>query len=396
MGFGLNIDSMVALWYVGIVSITVACLYVTVDITLNILVHSTLLIIIGSVNSVRFMIRDKISRTNFDDDQPIVESVGTAEAYKFPVVGSIMLFSLYVLVKYCGKEIVSGFMIIYFMLIGMESFKGVLNNYTSIGQIKEEEEGSFKYPILFKDVKILDNDISLSKLDLLWLVLSIACALLYVATEHWVTNNILGILFTLFALENMFLSSFKVGAIMLVGLFFYDIFWVFGTDVMETVAKNINGPIKLLFPKQVLVESNKDLSLLGLGDIIIPGIFVALCLRYDFLRQFNKKTKNRSYEAVNEMFQRCAKPYFWAWIGGYILGILVTVGVMMAFKKGQPALLYLVPGCLGSVLAWAFVRGELNLIYSYDADKELEEVFEATQAHWGVKVEKKETKEAKE
>ena len=28
------------------------------------------------------------------------------------------------------------------------------------------------------------------------------------------------------------------------GLFFYDVFWVFGTDVMVTVAKNFNAPIK--------------------------------------------------------------------------------------------------------------------------------------------------------
>ena len=274
--------------------------------------HSTLLIIIGSVNSVRFMIRDKISRTNFDGDEAIIESVGASEAYKFPILGSAMLFTLYLLVKFAGKEIVSAFLIAYFMLIGMDSFKGILNNYTFIGKYKEDDPESIKYPILFKDKKLFGNDVSLSKFDLVCLACSIACGLLYVATHHWITNNILGIIFTLFALENMFLSNFKVGAIMLCGLFFYDIFWVFGTDVMETVAKNINGPIKLLFPRKVVIETNKDLSLLGLGDIIIPGIFIALCLRYDFLRSFNKKTKNRTYEAVNEMFQRFPKPYFWS------------------------------------------------------------------------------------
>jgi Signal peptide peptidase len=39
----------------------------------------------------------------------------------------------------------------------------------------------------------------------------------------------------------------QIGAIMLVGLFFYDIFWVFGTDVMVTVAKSFDGPIKVNF-----------------------------------------------------------------------------------------------------------------------------------------------------
>lgn len=33
------------------------------------------------------------------------------------------------------------------------------------------------------------------------------------------------------------------------GLFFYDIFWVFFTPVMVSVAKNFDAPIKLLFPR---------------------------------------------------------------------------------------------------------------------------------------------------
>ena len=35
------------------------------------------------------------------------------------------------------------------------------------------------------------------------------------------------------------LGSFTNGAVLLCGLFFYDIFWVFGTDVMVTVAKKV-------------------------------------------------------------------------------------------------------------------------------------------------------------
>jgi len=133
-------------------------------------------------------------------------------------------------------------------------------------------------------------------------------------SRHWVTNNLLGIIFTLFAIENMFLGNFKVGAVMLIGLFFYDIFFVFGTDVMETVARSIDGPIKLLFPRKVIIESSKDLSLLGLGDIVIPGIFISLCLRYDFLRTFDKNTplENRTYEQVIKKFESINKPYFWS------------------------------------------------------------------------------------
>ena len=58
---------------------------------------------------------------------------------------------------------------------------------------------------------------------------------------------------------------------------------------MLTVAKGINAPIKLLFPKDYSNPDKPQFSLLGLGDIVIPGIFVSLCLRFDFLKSLNKK-----------------------------------------------------------------------------------------------------------
>jgi Signal peptide peptidase len=40
------------------------------------------------------------------------------------------------------------------------------------------------------------------------------------------------------------LNNVVTGCILLGGLFFYDIFWVFGTNVMVTVAKSFEAPIK--------------------------------------------------------------------------------------------------------------------------------------------------------
>lgn len=52
---------------------------------------------------------------------------------------------------------------------------------------------------------------------------------------------------------------------------------------MLTVAKSVEAPIKLMFPID-LTATPPQISMLGLGDIVIPGIFVALCLKYDFDR----------------------------------------------------------------------------------------------------------------
>jgi hypothetical protein len=56
------------------------------------------------------------------------------------------------------------------------------------------------------------------------------------------------------------------------GLFFYDIYWVFFTPVMIGVAKNIDGPIKLMFEiSKGTVDTDPTFSILGLGDIVLPG-----------------------------------------------------------------------------------------------------------------------------
>jgi len=174
-----------------------------------------------------------------------------------------------------------------------------------------------------------------------------------VLTKHWISNNILGLSFSIQGVAMLALASYKVGCILLGGLFFYDIFWVFGTDVMVTVAKSFDAPIKLLFPKQLLA-AQLEFSMLGLGDIVIPGIFIALLLRFDVHRSKGKKA--------------ISKLYFYICYISYFLGLVTTIAVMHVFKAAQPALLYLVPACIGSSFLLAVFRGELSLLFSYSEE----------------------------
>ena len=93
------------------------------------------------------------------------------------------------------------------------------------------------------------------------------------------------------------------------------------------------------------------MAMLGLGDIVIPGIFVALLLRYD---QSLKRNSNR-----NSNF------YFYTTFIAYILGLCGTIVVMHVFKHAQPALLYLVPACLGAPILMALIRGDIKSMFSY-------------------------------
>jgi minor histocompatibility antigen H13 len=138
------------------------------------------------------------------------------------------------------------------------------------------------------------------------------------------------------------------------------------------VAKSFDAPIKLLFPRaaSALGADVPPFSMLGLGDIVIPGIYVALTLRMDHARLARALAKGLP-----------APPkYFNAVVIGYFAGLVATIAVMNAFKAAQPALLYIVPGVLAATFGRALVGGgwrEMKHVWGFDeAGEELEEAQE--------------------
>jgi len=178
----------------------------------------------------------------------------------------------------------------------------------------------------------------------------------------------------LHGLQLLSLGTFQNGFLLLTLLFFYDIFFVFGTDVMLTVAKSIDAPIKLLFPRDWYHEDGPKFALLGLGDIVLPGVFIALCLRYDIIMAAQAKLKKdadpeTSLKAMYQAALTSSKTFFNGTMIGYFIAILTTVAVMMYFDHGQPALLYLVPGCLASVLINGASKGQLKQLQEFSEEK---------------------------
>ena len=185
-----------------------------------------------------------------------------------------MLCFLYGMIKYFGKEIVNPLLLGYMGLGASTGIKSVLLA-TPLAKLDEKK-------LLKLKVEKIGLDLEVSPLDLVSLVFAYSAVGVYIYTKNWLFNNILATLFCVHGIQFMFLGTFQTGFILLSLLFFYDIFFVFGTDVMLTVAKSIDAPIKLLFPKN-WDATPPEFSLLGLGDIVLPGVFIGLCLRYDIL-----------------------------------------------------------------------------------------------------------------
>ena len=57
--------------------------------------------------------------------------------------------------------------------------------------------------------------------------------------------------------------------------------------------------------------------------------------------------------------------YFYTGFVSYVIGLGTTVGVMHFFKAAQPALLYLVPSCLGLPFLVALIKGDLPALFRY-------------------------------
>jgi minor histocompatibility antigen H13 len=303
------------------------------------------------------------------------ETMRAADAYQFPLVGSASLFGLYLAFKYLGEVYVNLLIGAYFGLVGTfaicMTIAPLLCKVLPVPLLSDEISWDSKIThtslTVLKIPSPLEMNITFSLMDILALILSgIVCAAYFLLNKPWFINNIIGICFCLQGIERFSLGTYKIGAILLIGLFFYDIFWVFGTDVMVTVAKKLDGPIKLLFPRSMAVSETtgylKDLSLLGLGDIVIPGFFLAILLRFDAHKA-----------GVNHAHASFAKPYFHSALFAYVLGLCTTLFVMVYFNAAQPALLYLVPACLGSSLLCAVVKGELKELFAYSEEEDEED-----------------------
>ena len=323
----------------------------------------------------------KICLISGDKEKEGIETMKQKDAWLFPLIGSAVLFGLYLLFKFFNEKYLNLLLHIYFTLIGA----------FSIGQLIEEkiiDKEPFKKMgnqdlITIPKIPYFNPEGSkITKLNIITFTLGLLIGILYFIRKNWILNNILGMAFSIFGIENLMLGEYKVGLILLSLLFFYDIFWVFYTPVMISVAKNIEGPVKLMFPKlQADIEKMRkekgvdneyagkaydprEYNMIGLGDIVIPGVYVALMLRFDIylykkakkdISQFGFTFKNMKYFIITFIF--------------YNLGIIITLSSMYFFNHAKPALLYLVPCTLLSSTLLAFQQKDFKELWKFNEEK---------------------------
>uniref|UniRef100_A0A8C5PBQ1 Signal peptide peptidase like 2A n=1 Tax=Leptobrachium leishanense TaxID=445787 RepID=A0A8C5PBQ1_9ANUR len=195
----------------------------------------------------------------------------------------------------------------------------------------------------------------------------------------WILQDILGIAFCLNFIKTLRMPNFKACVILLGLLLVYDVFFVFitpfltknGESIMVEVAAGPSGssekngdnlvevpaesyatreklPVVIRVPRLEYSASTLcgvPTSVLGFGDIIVPGLLVAYCRRFDV------RTTSSSV-------------YYICCTIAYAVGMVITFVVLMVMKSGQPALLYLVPCTLVTCSVIAWIRKEMKKFWN--------------------------------
>lgn len=202
-------------------------------------------------------------------------------------------------------------------------------------------------------------------------------------------NNVIATSIALASLGQIAVESYMAGAGLLAGLFFYDALSVFQSDTMITVATKIEAPVKLLFAGAALPEvaGKYPFGVLGLGDIVVPGIFLSMLREFDIENFWltnaiitttnegkgkgktgngnNANTINEEDAVSIDYFQDATTPYFTNGMISYAIGLGATFFVLYSTGQGQPALFYIVPSLLLASVATAASRNEVSKLWSY-------------------------------
>jgi len=285
----------------------------------NIIITAVLIIIIGT----KYLDKPDMSLFNNVDDNVNGNVIDEKMAYYYPLILSVSLLTIYFIIKYAG------------------SYKRIILKVL------------FFISITSSLINILPFDKTfIFLLSLLWFMFDYNTSNQHQELKIYI-NNVIAILVALSSMKMMDITNTKTAIILLIGLFLFDIFWVFGSkkiiqnfendtelstpvlptnsksvSVMETVALNVDSPILLTY----FNNSPDKPMILGLGDIIIPGLFIKTLVNLPI--------------------------YYNTSILSYVFGLVSAIYYAVTTEKGQPALLYIVPALVVPTVARAYFNNE--------------------------------------
>ena len=179
------------------------------------------------------------------------------------------------------------------------------------------------------------------------LALAYGCTRLMSYHRNWLMNDICMLLGGIAMLEGFKRITLKQAIVLCFGIMMYDVIAVFGSGHMLELAKlSDSSPVSpdgsstnivfgaLVIPDKLSISA-KSLFMIGLGDIVTPGLLIMSAYKLYTIRGLN-------YAVI-----------------GYCLGMIVSTIALICFEKAQPATIYLIPCTLIGI--W-FASGKQSLL----------------------------------
>ena len=174
----------------------------------------------------------------------------------------------------------------------------------------------------------------------------------WILSRNWILNNFFAFSLCFVMLSFLTIRNFKICMILLSCIFFYDVFWVFFSkqifkkNVMVEVAISLNIPIKLEFPRFFSYSPLNNCMILGLGDIILPGIIIKYCKNFDYLKFHNNIKDHLNYYSLSMKL--------------YVVSLILAFLANFIFSHAQPVLFYIAPIFIIGLITNAVRNGELK------------------------------------
>ena len=232
--------------------------------------------------------------------------------------------------------------------------------------------------------------------------------LLWVFTHAYPLSNVLAVVVGVVAIAVTQLPSMRFAVALLACFFVYDIFWVFlsghifGESVMISVAHGLIPDDNTAYPALVTFRTfllPGTSNVLGMGDILLPGIFLCYLYRVDVIKHRLARAAANAAAALSpaeleegltgadvpplppksatdkalarlramnvntEALELARGSYFVPAFVCYLLGLAITFVMVVLTQSGQPALLYLTPAVLAYPLIQGYRKGELKSLW---------------------------------
>ena len=206
--------------------------------------------------------------------------------------------------------------------------------------------------------------------------------------ETWnvVMHDVFSACICIGVLHQLYVPNLRVMAIVYSVGIIYDVFWtfitpaIFGSSVMVQVATGESNAescldIGVILPLQRTTNIFKSLpfllelprpcddwscarsSVVGLGDVLIPGLMLVFCAKLNLTGGRIKFSEHTRYVFGNL--------YFFTAVLAYVLGLIWTFRSYVIMQgHGQPALMFILPSLYCFISAVAYARGEFQILWN--------------------------------